>query len=392
MPKISAQLTITQLKNLKPKDKVYFVGDSDNLLIKIMPNGTKTFIYEFKINNKKKRLTLGKFGEMSLLEARERRNELKKQIKGGEYLKISDAYSFKAVFEKWIKTKSKISPKQLFWINRRFEALLLPIFSDTPIKEISRKDIINALNPLLESEKQETAKKVLGALNSFYKFALLHEYVEHNIIADIDKSALIGKREIKHYAHFKDEAELKNLIMAIKGYFGDIRLKVCALFMLYTAVRGENARFATWDEIDFKNSLWQIPAKKMKNGKSHEVFLSDSVKNMLLDYRKILPVKSEFLFPSLKSNLRPISENSVRAMIRNLGFNNEMITPHGFRATFSTIAHEKIDLHKQSSDIIDLCLAHVEKNKVKDAYNHAKNLKQRAVLMQWWSDFLDALV
>ena len=161
--------------------------------------------------------------------------------------------------------------------------------------------------------------------------------------------------------------------------------------MLYTAVRGENARFATWDEIDFKNSLWSIPASKMKNGKAHEVFLSASVKKLLSDYRASSPLKSDLVFPSVKSNIRPISDNTVRSMLRNLGFSNEMITPHGFRATFSTIAHERQDEHGQSSDVIELCLAHVEKNKVKDAYNHAKNLKQRAALMQWWSDFLDGL-
>lgn len=392
MPKLSSGLTITQLKNLKPKDKVYFVGDGDNLLIKIMPNGAKFFIYEFKNpNNKRKRLTLGKVGDMSLAEAREKRNELKKQIINKEYAKESGADTFKAIFKEWIKTKSKISPKQLFWINRRFETLLLPKFENIRIKDISRKDIINALSVLLVDEKQETTKKVLGALNSFYKFALLHEYVEHNIIADIDKNTLIGKQNVRHYAYFKDEKELKNLITAIKGYFGDNRVRVCALFMLYTAVRGENARFATWDEIDFKSSVWKIPANKMKNGKSHEVFLSESVKNMLLKYKQNLPLQSELVFPSVKSNIRPISDNTVRSMLRILGFDNDMITPHGFRATFSTIAHERLDEHKQSSDVIELCLAHIEKNKVKDAYNHAKNLKQRAVLMQWWSDLLDRL-
>ena len=284
MPKLSAQLTITQVKNLKPKDKPYFVSDSDNLLLKIMPNGNKFFIYEFrnKLTNKRQRITIGKLGDISLAEAREKRNELKKQLLDGvDISKDESRTTLRAIYAEWIKTKSKINEKHLFWIKRRFEALLLPKLGDADIKEISRKDVINALAPLLEEEKQETAKRVLGALNGFYKFALLHEYVEHNIIADIDKTALIGKRQIRHFAYFKDEAEIKNLIKAIKGYFGDERINVCALFMLYTAVRGENARFATWDEIDFKNSLWRIPASKMKNGKAHEVFLSDSVKKLL---------------------------------------------------------------------------------------------------------------
>ena len=394
MPKLSSQLTITQVKNLKPKDKPYFVSDSDNLLLKIMPNGNKFFIYEFrnKLTNKRQRITIGKLGDISLSEAREKRNELKKQLLDGvDISKDESRTTLRAIYAEWIKTKSKINEKHLFWIKKRFEVLLLPKLGDADIREISRKDVINALAPLLEEEKQETAKRVLGALNGFYKFALLHEYVEHNIIADIDKTALIGRRQIRHFAYFKDEAEIKNLIKAIKGYFGDERIKVCALFMLYTAVRGENARFATWDEIDFKNSLWRISANKMKNGKAHEVFLSASVRKLLSDYRASSPLKSDLIFPSVKSNIRPISDNTVRSMLRNLGFSNEMITPHGFRATFSTIAHERQDEHRQSSDVIELCLAHVEKNKVKDAYNHAKNLKQRAALMQWWSDFLDVL-
>nr|DAI16378.1 MAG TPA: Integrase [Caudoviricetes sp.] len=383
MPKLSVPLTAAQLKNLKPKDKPYFVGDGSNLLIKIMPSGAKFFIYEYKQGAKYKRTTIGRVGEMSLAEARQKKSELKMRVK------TSDKITFREAFEEWIKTKSKISPKQLFWINRRFESLLLPTLGSMQIADIGRKDIIGALSPLLSDEKQETAKKVLGALNGFYKFALLHEYVDHNIIADIDKATLIGRRQIRHFAYFKDESEIRNLIKAVKGYFGNERIKVCALFMLYTAVRGENARLATWDEI--KGDMWKIPASKMKNGKDHEVFLSSSVRKMLSDYRASSPLQSEFIFPSIKSNVRPISDNTVRSMLRNLGFSNEMITPHGFRATFSTICHEKQDEHGQNSDVIELCLAHVEKNKVKDAYNHAKNLKQRAVLMQWWSDFLDGL-
>lgn len=383
MPKLSVPLTATQLKNLKPKDKPYFVGDGSNLLIKIMPSGAKFFIYEYKQGAKYKRTTIGRVGEMSLAEARQKKSELKTRVK------TSDKITFREVFGEWIKTKSKISPKQLFWINRRFESLLLPALGSMQIADIGRKDIIGALSPLLSDEKQETAKKVLGALNGFYKFALLHEYVDHNIIADIDKATLIGRRQIRHFAYFKDESEIRNLIKAVRGYFGNERIKVCALFMLYTAVRGENARFATWDEI--KGDMWKIPASKMKNGKDHEVFLSSSVRKMLSDYRASSPLQSEFIFPSIKSNVRPISDNTVRSMLRNLGFSNEMITPHGFRATFSTICHEKQDEHGQNSDVIELCLAHVEKNKVKDAYNHAKNLKQRVALMQWWSDFLDRL-
>ena len=392
MPKLSRQLTITQFKNLKAKEKPYFVSDGDNLLIKIMPNGTKFFIYEYKEKDKRRRLTLGKYDEMSLSEARDKRNELRSKLNQGESLvQTAEKTKFRAVFEAWYKTKGKLSEKQQFWVKRRFETLFLPKFGEINIKDISRKDIINALAPLLGDDKQETIRKTLGTLNSFYKFALLHEYVEHNIISDIDKSALIGKQEVKHFAYLKNDDEIRAVLVAIKDYFGDIRVKTCAIFQLYTAVRGQNARNAKWSQIDFENCLWHIPADEMKTAKPHEVFLSKSVINLLKIYRERLPLKSELIFPSLKSNVRPISDNTIRSMLRNLGFNNDMVTPHGFRATFSTIAHERQDEHGQNSDVIELCLAHVENNKVKEAYNHAKNLKARAKLMQWWSDYLDKL-
>ena len=392
MPKLSRQLTITQFKNLKAKEKPYFVSDGDNLLIKIMPNGTKFFIYEFRENDKRRRLTLGKYDEMSLSEARDKRSELRSKLNQGESLtQTAEKTKFKAVFEAWYKTKSKLSEKQQFWVKRRFETLFLPKFGEINIKDISRKDIINALAPLLGDDKQETIRKTLGTLNSFYKFALLHEYVEHNIISDIDKSALIDKKDVKHFAYLKNDDEIRAVLMAIKDYFGDIRVKTCAIFQLYTAVRGQNARNAKWSQIDFENCLWRIPASEMKTAKPHEVFLSKSVINLLKTYRERLPLKSELVFPSVKSNVRPISDNTIRSMLRNLGFNNDMVTPHGFRATFSTVANENIDKHGCNSDVIELCLAHVENNKVKDAYNHAKNLKARAKLMQWWSDYLDSL-
>ena len=392
MPKLSRQLTITQFKNLKAKEKPYFVSDGDNLLIKIMPNGTKFFIYEYKEKDKRRRLTLGKYDEMSLSEARDKRNELRSKLNQGESLvQTAEKTKFRAVFEAWYRTKTKLSEKQQFWVKRRFETLFLPKFGEINIKDISRKDIINALAPLLGDDKQETIRKTLGVLNGFYKFALLHEYVEHNIISDIDKSALIGKKDVKHFAYLKNDDEIRAVLMAIRDYFGDIRVKTCAIFQLYTAVRGQNARNAKWSQIDFENCLWHIPADEMKTAKPHEVFLSQSVITLLKTYRERLPLKSELIFPSVKSNIRPISDNTIRSMLRNLGFNNDMVTPHGFRATFSTVANENIDKHGCNSDIIELCLAHVENNKVKEAYNHAKNLKARAKLMQWWSDYLDKL-
>ena len=131
--------------------------------------------------------------------------------------------------------------------------MLLPKLGEMNIKEISIRDIISAINPLLGDEKLETADRVLSILNGFFKYALLHEYVDHNIIADIDKKALLGRREVRHFAYLKNDDEIRAVLMAIKDYFGNIRVKTCAVFQLYTAVRGQNARNGKWSQIDFEN-------------------------------------------------------------------------------------------------------------------------------------------
>ena len=166
MPKLSTQLTITQVKNLKPKDKPYFVSDSDNLLLKIMPNGNKFFIYEFrnKLTNKRQRITIGKLGDISLSEAREKRNELKKQLLDGvDISKDESRTTLRAIYAEWIKTKSKINEKHLFWIKRRFEVLLLPKLGDADIKEISRKDVINARASFGGGKTRDHQKGLRGA-------------------------------------------------------------------------------------------------------------------------------------------------------------------------------------------------------------------------------------
>ncbi|AQW85598.1 integrase [Campylobacter pinnipediorum subsp. caledonicus] len=392
MPKVATSLTTLSIKNLKPKDKPYFISDGFNLLLKVSKNGTKTFIFNYKSpkTNKQRRYTIGNFPKITLAEARNTRIKLQKDIDSGiDILEQTYFKDFEAIYQEYIKTRTDISQKHLQRIKSFFERFLLPNFAKSDIKKITRKDILRVLSPLISTP--DSLKKAMASLNQFYKYALLYEYTEHNIISDIDKKALIGKVEVKHYAFLKNDDDIRNLLRNIKEYNGDDRIKVCALLQLYTAVRGANARFAEWSEFDFDKNIWHISADKMKMAKAHEVHLTNSVKHMLLSYKQRHIFNSKYLFPSLKTTLRPISDNTVRTMLRNLGYSKEDITPHGFRATFSTICHENIDLHGCNSDIVELCLAHIEQNKVKDAYNHAKNLKQRAKLMQWWSDYLDSL-
>lgn len=335
------------------------------MLIEIRPNGKKSFILEYKspATNKMARITLGQYPIMSLKEARALKLELKEQISKGIDPKknnTDEGKRFKDIFHEWFMRKQKqVLAKQQKTIKSFFDRFFLPKFGDMDIKKISRRDIVSALE-FLEFEKKYIAfSKALGAIKELYKYAVLKEYVEHNIILDIDKKALFKAPETKHYAAITDEQALTQLLNNIIYYSGDIRVKACLVLSIMTAVRPLNARSAKWSEFDLDNGLWRIPAEQMKMKRPHVVFLSDDLCKFLQSYRGAF--KSEYLFPSVRSLTRPISDNACRCSLRNMGYSNEEITPHGFRATFSTICHEKRAEHKQSSDIIELCLAHTLK-------------------------------
>ncbi|WP_226996901.1 tyrosine-type recombinase/integrase [Campylobacter pinnipediorum] len=188
MPKIATSLTAISIKNLKPKDKPYFVSDGFNMLVKVAPNGNKTFVFIYKSpkTNKRRRHTIGTYPTMSLSEAREKRTELQKLVNNGiDILQEQNYKDFQAIYQEYIKTRSDVTPKHLQRIKSIFDRFILPKFANADIKIITRKDIINALSPI--QDKQETLKKSLIALNHFYKYALLYEDIDHNIITDIDK-------------------------------------------------------------------------------------------------------------------------------------------------------------------------------------------------------------
>ena len=210
MPKTSPQVNDTLLKSLKPKENKYFVSDGENMLIEIRPNGKKSFILEYKspATNKMARITLGQYPIMSLKEARALKLELKEQISKGIDPKKNNTDKgkrFKDIFHEWFMRKQKqVLAKQQKTIKSFFDRFFLPKFGDMDIKKISRRDIISALEFLEFEKKYITFSKALGAIKELYKYAVLKEYVEHNIILDIDKKALFKAPETKHYAAITD--------------------------------------------------------------------------------------------------------------------------------------------------------------------------------------------
>ena len=248
-------------------------------------------------------------------------------------------------------------------------------------------DIIQILQNMLKREVINSAHKVYQSISKTFKWSVANGLAKRNPCADIEASEIIGKSQEQHYPTIIDDAGIKNLLISIKEYKGETSTKYSLLMLAYTFVRSSNVRLALWEEIDFKNKQWVIPAKKMKTRDEFIVPLSDTVVKILQEARQHAG-DSLYLFPSTKSKTTPLSDGALLGAVRRMGYNKEEFTPHGFRAMFSTIAHEKSGF---AYDVIETQLAHSVGNSVSQAYNRAKYLDERVKLMQWWSDYLDGV-
>lgn len=398
MPKINAPLSDTAIKALKPKDKIYKKSDGKNLFIFVEPSGRKFFAFEYKspVTNKIRRIALGNYPDLSLANARVKRQELMAGIIDGNdpiISKNSHKNTLNEVALKWLEIKSativqSYYKKQII----TFKKHVSPYLGNYPINEIKATQVIDMLKIIEKNGNFETIKRVFMLLNQIYKYALTYQLTAHNIIADINFKYAFKSAKVKNYPTITDENEIRNLLIAINEYNGELKTKVALKLAIYTAMRPFNIRHASWDEFDLEAKIWSVKALKMKMKEAFVLPLSDSVVRMLKEYKQMSLNDSGYLFCSALSKDRAMSENTLNTALRRLGYSKDEIVSHGFRAMFSTIANEKRDEHKQSIDIIERCLAHKDKDKVRAAYNRATNLIQMRELMQWWADFLDGLI
>jgi len=231
----------------------------------------------------------------------------------------------------------------------------------------------------------DSARKLFYAISRTFKWAVANAKAERNPCADVLLEEILGKKTKQHYSTITDDKGIKNLLTSIKEYQGELSTKYALLMLAYTFVRPSNIRLALWEEIDLNAKQWVIPAKKMKTRDEFIVPLSDTLIELLQEVQKYSS-KSPYLFPSTKSKTTLLSDGALLGAIRRMGYTKEEFTPHGFRAMFSTIAHEKSPF---KYDVIETQLAHSVGNAVSQAYNRAKYLNERVELMQWWSDYLD---
>lgn len=399
MPKITTPLTDTEIKKSKTKDKDYKLGDGQGLYLVIKKNGTKFFRFDYKLFNKRKSMSFGIYPEITLKEARVKREKTRDLIKNGidpiNSKNNQNTTTFEDIIAKWLEIMKAEWKDNTY--NKTKSALLnytTPL-KKKDIKDITRTDILDVIRNMEILGIYESSNRLLNNLNRIYKYAVTYNYVEHNIIADIDKANTVKSPIKKNFPAITDENGIRELVNDIKSFREFYKADLSTIHALelapYVFLRPSNLRFLEWTEVIFDKEFIFIPKEKMKNGKDFVLPLSKSSIDILNKIKLYSFHNSKYVFPAPTSNHKPLSDATLNHSLAKLGYKNKM-TSHGFRSMFSTIAHEKTKEHGQNSDVIEACLAHTEPNKIKAAYNRENKMKyfdEKKELVDWWDNWLN---
>jgi integrase len=394
MARTTKPLTNTEVKQAKPKDKIYTLSDGDGLQLRIKPNGSKLWLFDYRrpYTNKRTCLSFGSFPELSLAEARGKRKEarelLAKDIDPKEHREESNRLSevahsntLKNIATKWLEVKkAKVSTDHAKDTWRSLELHIFPYLGNVPIHKITAVKAIEIINPIAAKGSLETVKRLCQRLNEIMIYAVNTGFVNSNPLAGIGKAFQTPVKQ--HLPTLKPE-QLSTLLKTLS--FASIKTTTrCVIeWQLHTMVRPSEAAGARWDEIDFENNVWDIPAERMKSKKPHVVPLSTHALS-LLEIMKPISSRSDYIFPSNSNIKKHTNASTANMALKRMGFENQLVA-HGLRSLASTILNEE----GFDPDVIEAALAHTGKNEVRNAYNRAIYLERRKPMMQWWSDHIE---
>ncbi len=402
-------LTFTEIKAAKPKTKKYRLFDGGGLYIEITPSASKLWRFKYRFEGKEKLLSFGKFPDLSLQDARLKREETRKKIANGfdpseekkqekikrEAKKADEerkAFTFDELSKKYFKHRisreDAPSEKYMDKLQKRVEKHCYPIIKEKPIDEITRQDVEKIIERLKDAEFYEVARRVLQITKAILDHGVMKYDLSSNVAAILKPREEIGKKTVRHFPIITDKEELKGLLIAIDGYTGDYSTKQALRVMPYLAFRPGNIRALEWSEINLENRVVTIPGSKMKSKREYRSPIPKQVLK-ILEETKTYSGGGRYVFPSYIHKDRPLSENTLNLGLRRLGYTRDQLVSHSFRRIFSTIAHSNLKDHGNSSLAIESQLAHRDLNEIRDTYNESDFYEERIGLMQWWSDFLD---
>jgi len=386
----------TEIRALKPLDKPYRKADSGGLYLEVFPNGSKLWRWKFRVAGKEKRLALGAYPAVSLKEARAKRDDEKMKLlkgvdpaldrkRGKAAAKISAANTFAAVAREYIDTKMVGESRAEATVSkaRWFLEQLEPAIGKMPIAEVDQQMLLAALMRVQMRGRYETAKKCRSFASRVFRYGVVTGRCNSDP-AHLLQGALTTP-QAKHYAAILEPAKLGELLRAIDAFTGSPVTKAALQIAPHVFVRPGELRHAEWAEFNLEEGIWNLPAAKMKARRPHAVPLSRQVKQMLVELRA-LTGSGKYVFPSAYGHSRPMSENTMNASFRRMGFDKDEVTAHGLRATASTLLNQS---GLWNPDAIERALAHGESNATRGAYHRGLYWDERVRMAQWWSDYLD---
>ena len=395
MARTTKPLTNTEVKQAKPKEKVYTLSDGGGLQLRVKPNGSKLWLFDYIRPYTKKRtsLSFGSYPALSLADARNKRNEarelLAKDIDPKEHrdetsrLKnIAHNNTLEHIAAKWLEVKKNtVSENHAIDTWRSLELHIFPNLGKVPIHKITAIKTIDIIEPIATKGSLETVKRLCQRLNEIMVYAVNTGIITSNPLTGISKAFQLPVKQ--HLPTLKPE-KLPVLMAVLSQASIKLTTRCLIEWQLHTMVRPSEAAGTRWNEIDLDKGLWDIPKERMKQKKPHVVPLTQQCIE-LLNVMKPISANSQFVFPSDRNPKTHTNPSTANMALKRMGFDKQLVA-HGLRALASTALNEQ----GFDADVIEAALAHTGKNEVRNAYNRTNYLERRKPVMRWWSEYIDA--
>lgn len=390
-------LTDTQINKAKPKDKRYKMFDGRGLILIVAPGGGKWWRFMYRIDGRERSISLGTYPEITLSEARKKREEYRSQvaqgIDPGNVLQATKATSIEnainsleVVAREWIEKRKNVwTDANTEVVTRLLENYIFPWLGKRPVSDITAPDLLRSLRRMEEKGILNSAERVRGICSQVFRYAIATGRTQRDIAADL-RGALATPQK-RHFAAITDPIKVASLLRAIDGFEGTFIVKSALQLSPLVFVRPGELRKAEWSEINLDKAEWNIPAEKMKLKLPHLVPLSKQAISILKELQLVTGA-SQYVFHSTRSVNSPMSDMALSAAIRRMGYAQGEMTPHGFRAMARTILDEVLHVRP---DYIEHQLAHAVRDPNGRAYNRTAHIEERRKMMQMWADYLEGL-
>lgn len=383
------------IRALRPKERPYKAGDGQGLYILVTAQGSRLWRFDYRFQGKRQTLSFGKFPDIGLSDARLRLLEARQilaqgrdpaSIKKSSSLAAND--NFMALADAWLAKRRKEGLAETTLAKYRwFIKFVESDLGKLPIKQIGTAEVLRALRRVEARGNHHAAKRFRANLSRIFKYGIACGRADRDPAADVSEA--LTSVPVKPRAAITTQDGLAKLLMVIDGYEGSKEVKLALQLLIHVFCRPGELRRMEWTEIDLAKKLWLIPGEKMKMRLPHAVPLSGQAFSLLENLR-LITGDGEYCFPSVRTRARPMSENTLNAALRRLGYTKEEVCSHGFRSTASTLLNES---GLFNPDAIEAQLAHRPRGgKVRSAYMRGEFLEERVRMMAWWSDYLDQLI